>query len=1131
MSVFLSHFAAPLARNLRRIAPRPLTVFVMAVALASMAVAAPRHGRAQKTPTPVPPPTNGVLIVYDDDVNFQSKGYIHALFVENLLGHFKLDGDIISLRDYVPGQLAQYRAAFFIGVKENAQIPAAFLDDVRAYKRPFCWLGEHIGDLVNNPAGRRQYGFTFLEYSKREGATRITYKDTTLIKVEPDLNIVQVNDKRAVEVVATAMTNRGVEPYAIHHGQFWYLADSPFAYPEESGHYLAFCDLLHDILGIQHEASQRALVRVEDVSIDDDPADLRHVADLLSSRHIPFQIAIIPIFRNPTRNLEVRLSDRRSTVDALHYMIAHGGTPIMHGVTHQYRGQSGDDYEFWDDTSDRPIIGDSTEFAMRRLQLGLAECFSVGIYPVAFETPHYAASETDYRAMMRVFSLFYERTMSTPSLSSQQYFPYDVTDRWGRQLIPEDLGYIPEEAPDPKVIVERARALRVVRDGVASFYFHPFLNPKLLDQALQGILDLGYHFDSIHKYASQVDFQDRYVIRTTSGKVRLAPQNEYTRLRLFNREGEEVKTEISSQRLSSKVEIAADVQQGGWAALDCIKELPAQHHILTWGDRTRQWWNDLWAPERDSAAHTFISPKKALILTSGKNKDKAAIHNRLSYQSALETFGYETRFMDVREFVRAPSHSDTMLVVPGSAGAMLSGAQQTELLRFLAGGGQVVADSTQPWLEKVGLQWADRSVTVVNVTDEAYPEMYLRWRPEQTIRRFTIPEDARSLMIDTESEQTLAYSGDYGAGHYVYLAAPLDQYTPDATSHYPYLPKYLSDTFGTNTSLRSPRLEVYFDPAYKPGADLNRLAAQWRKSGIRIVYAAAWQLLSTYSYPYKDFVDACHCNGLAVYAWFNFPMVTPKFWDEHPEWREKTAAGTDGQVGWRYLMNLENPACFRAAMDWTKKFLSENDWDGVNITELNFDADFKDYMRRDKFVPMNNDVRAEFRQHGGFDPILLFSPNSQFYYKENPAALQKFLHYRENIVYDWHRHVLSELEPMRKQQGWEVIVTMMDSLHSKYVRPALGVDSKRLAGLMKDFNFTLQVEDPAEYWMQPPDRYLKFAKTYRKLVKDPGRLMFDVNVMVDRDITHMSLISGTATGIELARTVVAAAAASGRVAV
>jgi len=92
------------------------------------------------------------------------------------------------------------------------------------------------------------------------------------------------------------------------------------------------------------------------------------------------------------------------------------------------------------------------------------------------------------------------------------------------------------------------------------------------------------------------------------------------------------------------------------------------------------------------------------------------------------------------------------------------------------------------------------------------------------------------------------------------------------------------------------------------------------------------------------------------------------------------------------------------------------------------------------------------------------------------------------------------------------------------------MDSRRVVALMKDFNFTLQVEDPSEFWMKPADRYRRFAQTYLKLVKDPSRLMFDVNV-VSRDIALTNLPTQTATGTELARTVVAAASASNRVAI
>jgi len=301
----------------------------------------------------------------------------------------------------------------------------------------------------------------------------------------------------------------------------------------------------------------------------------------------------------------------------------------------------------------------------------------------------------------------------------------------------------------------------------------------------------------------------------------------------------------------------------------------------------------------------------------------------------------------------------------------------------------------------------------------------------------------------------------------------------------------------------------------------------WRDWGISAIYAAAWQE----PYPFGDLLAACHRQGIRVYAWFAFPALTRQFWDEHPEWRERTATGADGRIGWRYAMNFENPDCFRAAMTWMHAVLSAHPWDGVNLTELNYDADFLDYRRADRFVPMNGEVRLAFRRRAGFDPALLFDAGSPYFHQRNPAAWRRFLRFREEIVLDWHRRVLAEVAPLRRTRNFEVIVTVLDSLHGDYVRPALGVDARRIAALAKRFPFTLQVEDPAHDWAAPPDRYLRFAKTYRKVVRDPRRLMFDVNVVADRDIAHTALPSATATGAELMETVAAAAASSGRVAI
>ena len=95
----------------------------------------------------------------------------------------------------------------------------------------------------------------------------------------------------------------------------------------------------------------------------------------------------------------------------------------MHGWSHQYHSSTGDDYEFWDEIKNSAIVEDTEQEIDRRIESGMAELFANGIFPVAFETPHYAASPIDYRAMQKHFTLFYERTMPTPNLGSIQYFP------------------------------------------------------------------------------------------------------------------------------------------------------------------------------------------------------------------------------------------------------------------------------------------------------------------------------------------------------------------------------------------------------------------------------------------------------------------------------------------------------------------------------------------------------------------------------------------------------------------------------------------------------------------------------------------------------------------------------------
>ena len=106
------------------------------------------------------------------------------------------------------------------------------------------------------------------------------------------------------------------------------------------------------------------------------------------------------------------------------------------------------------------------------------------------------------------------------------------------------------------------------------------------------------------------------------------------------------------------------------------------------------------------------------------------------------------------------------------------------------------------------------------------------------------------------------------------------------------------------------------------------------------------------------------------------------------------------------------------------------------------------------------------------------------------------------------------LMPLCRKNQWELVVTMLDSLHSLTLTRDTGVNSESILALMDKYPFTLQVEDPAEFWSQPPNRYATYEDTYLKRVPDRRRLIFDLNVIPSRNAANTLLPTNAQTGIE-----------------
>jgi uncharacterized protein YdaL len=462
-------------------------------------------------------PSFDVLIIHDSLPGPLSPGWIDGNNVLDLLGHFGLHGMLQPIENYRSGDLCRFRFVVVLSAdKRQVSYPEDFLSDIRNTRLPIFWIANHLNDLLKDQRFSNNLGFRMVDSPPLAGLQSISYKTQLLTKGESLLFPLEILDPSKVQVLAAAVSGDGSSmPYMVRSGSFWYCANEPFSHAGGGDSYLVFCDLLHDFFGIDKTEERKALLRIEDVSVDSDPVDLRAIADYLHGKQIPFQVALIPIFKDPKAKAEIHLSDRPQFVRAVHYMVSRGAMIVMHGATHQYHGISGDDYELWDTQTGKPAFGDAQVVVEQKLRTGLKESFFNGIYPVTWETPHYAASENAYRTIAKYFSSAYESC-----------FPCTSVDRFGRFIIPENIGFIQEEKPSPVELIKNAERLLVVRDGMASFFFHPFMDIKYLKQTVEGIQKLGYRFISIRDYNLRVQLDDR-LVQTATNPIKIASHSRY----------------------------------------------------------------------------------------------------------------------------------------------------------------------------------------------------------------------------------------------------------------------------------------------------------------------------------------------------------------------------------------------------------------------------------------------------------------------------------------------------------------------------------------------------------------------------------------------------------------------------
>ncbi|RQS59102.1 DUF2334 domain-containing protein [Burkholderia sp. Bp8963] len=495
---------------------------------------------------------------------YSKLGLMYSIMLRNLLGHFNTTVDLVPVQNYTSGMVKNHDVTFYIGNYYNNPIPATFMSDVMTTTKTVVWFKYNLWQLAWNTAYtfNQTFGFSFLGVAGLNATPSssnpnpgfydtVTYKNMPMVKyyaydastggvnADPDVGLTQVVDATKAQALVTIKNskNGASAPYIMHSGNFWYFADVPFSYIGPADRYLVICDVLHDILRTNAPVNHRALVRLEDLDAYTTTSSMKTLTNYLYSKRIPFTMATIPVYTDPNGYYNggvaetIHLSQATGLKSALNYALTRGGSIVMHGYTHQYDSTpnlltavSGSDYEFWYAVQNRPVDEDSVQWAAGRMIDGITEFTSNGYKVVGWAAPQYQVSPLAASATAAHFPTTFQRavyyTAVNPQLgtgapnqdfSAGQFFPYIINaDYYGQRIIPENLGSIQYNICniDPfsciaypwQQLVTNAQYGLVVRDGFASFFFHPYwLEPDLglpayqdFQSLITGITNLGY---------------------------------------------------------------------------------------------------------------------------------------------------------------------------------------------------------------------------------------------------------------------------------------------------------------------------------------------------------------------------------------------------------------------------------------------------------------------------------------------------------------------------------------------------------------------------------------------------------------------------------------------------------------
>jgi hypothetical protein len=450
-----------------------------------VALCCPVHSEHSDRPVPAAGPESQTLLV------FGAARWPFSLGDELEMVKLRLRRVVTHLQTVSAGQMTsnQLAAADYVVVfsaHPAARFDRSFFDQLETFQKPILWVGHGAAALTRLPGFKNEVlpGTTDgrvakVEYRERE------WDLTQAYWIPLNLNSSSSNAEILIGGITTNDTRR--LPISFRLGNVTVFS----AIPGSGALGYLFDDLMLDFFGaIPPLESSRVFFRIDDFQARTDPAEFKRIVDHLASRGHPFLISVTPAWTDPETGDKLDLDSAPRYVASLRYAQEHGGRLVLRGCS---RGTDGSG-ELWDTRFDRPLSSEAQSGMRADLHRAVNLLLRHRLFPLAWQTPGDAASSVAYNEVAEVLSTAVER----PQLSDRTHLEKGVVsaltlDRYGRQIVPENLGFVPGGVTNfLDGIRNRGEFLLQLRGTISGCFIHAY---QPLDK-LKRLVDLLESWDA-----------------------------------------------------------------------------------------------------------------------------------------------------------------------------------------------------------------------------------------------------------------------------------------------------------------------------------------------------------------------------------------------------------------------------------------------------------------------------------------------------------------------------------------------------------------------------------------------------------------------------------------------------------